>query len=93
MKAIHALFVATVSFAGIAQASEITDFPLESSTVSRESVRWQALAARQANQARQDISGPVVVPMSSRSRDEVRQEAASSLKRVDTAAMDHIGGM
>jgi hypothetical protein len=96
MKALHALFAtALLATAAIAQASEITDFPIDTtrSTVSREAVRMQAQAAHQANQPRYDLSGPLVEPMSTRSRDEVRKEGAARLTRAEAIAMDHIGGM
>jgi len=80
--------------AGIVHAIEITDFPVDAtSTVSREFVRAQAIAANAAKELRYDAGGPAVQPMSSRSRDEVRREAAWHRVRDETAAHDQAGGM
>ena len=80
--------------AGLASAVEITEFPQErASTVSREAVRAEALAARQAKAPRYDAAGPAVVPMSSRAREEERQEAEGSRMRDEAAVRDFVGGM
>lgn len=96
MKAISSLIVAAavLSAAGLAQAFEISEVPeVATSTMSRESVRAQALAANQAKQLRHDFTGPAVMPMSSRSRDEVRREAWARTTQPEDVALDRVGGM
>ena len=95
MNAIRSIAAAVaICAAGIVHATEITEFPLDAtSTVSRDFVRAQAIAANAAKQLRYDFSGTAVMPMSSRSRDDVRKEATRHRMSDEVAARDLVGGM
>jgi hypothetical protein len=95
MNAIRTLAAAVaVCAAGAVHAIEITEFPLEpASTLTREAVRAEALAAARAKQLRYDTAGPAVMPMSSRTREEVRREASWSRMHDEASVLDYVGGM
>ncbi|HEX6361706.1 MAG TPA: DUF4148 domain-containing protein [Albitalea sp.] len=93
MNAIRLAAAAIACIAGTVHATEITEFPQpEPSTLTREAVRAEARAARDAGQLRHDESSPAVVPMSERSREAVRREAATAERR-HAALGDYVGGM
>lgn len=101
MKSIQIAIAATtllagIAAAGLAQASEISEFPVSStSTVSRAEVRAQAEAANKAGLLRYDFIGsasmPGVEPMSQKSREEVRKQA---VERTSSRAVSesYVGG-
>ena len=95
MNAIHtALAVAALFAVGVAQAGEITEFaPAASMQVSRDQVRAEAKTANDAGMLRYDFTGPAVTPMSTKTRDEVRQEAVSRPATDAVAASYFVGGM
>ncbi|HEX6703553.1 MAG TPA: hypothetical protein VF169_02230 [Albitalea sp.] len=94
MKAIHLLGACVLLASAAAHAGEISEFPIsDMSVASRDAVRAQAVAANDARQLRYDTVGPVVAPMSSRSREEVRREAAVRNVFRDLRTLDHAGGM
>jgi len=75
------LATVTLCAAGLAQASEITDFAIPStSTVSRQAVQAEAQKLNQMNLLRVDFLGPVAMdpPRSLKSREQVRMEAEST---------------
>lgn len=85
--------VAIAAF-GVAQASEITEFPLEKSIKSRAEVQAEARTVRASQGALYDGSllAHKVMPATMKSRDEVRLEARAA-KRNAVMENDLIGGM
>jgi len=83
-----------LSAACFTQASEITDFPaVASPTTSREAVRAEARAAVAAG-ARYDFIGPEMqLPVSTKSRDEVRREAVMHDRHDVLSTWTRVGGM
>ena len=96
MNAIRTTLIAVaLSAVGAAQASEITEFPLPaSSNVTRAAVRAEAAAANKAGALRYDFSGAAVMPMSAKTREQVRMETiAARLSPEAKAAWFFVGGM
>ena len=84
---------ATLFTMGLAQAGEITEFPVaDTSTVSRADVQAEAVAANQAGALRYDFIGPVQQPMSVKSREEVRWEAVQRPAKDGTRVSMFVGG-
>jgi len=94
MNLIRTLAAATLFTTGVAQAIEITDFPLPgTSSVSRAEVQAAAEDANRAGALRHDFIGPVQQPMSVKSRDEVRNESVQRLAKDMSSTSPMVGGM
>jgi hypothetical protein len=95
MNAIRTTFTALIlAAAGVAQAGEITNFPLEKSIASRLEVQAAARTVRSGPGELYDGTQLAAKPMpaSTKSRDEVRMEARlGTLDRV--MQNDRVGGM
>jgi hypothetical protein len=92
-----ALAAIALSATALAQASEITNFPIPaSSSLSRAEVRAEARKLIATDSLRYTFIGPVETkaPVSTKSRDEVRKEAAASRGSADKVAGSYLtGGM
>lgn len=86
-----------LSATAFAQASEITNFPVPtSSTISRTEVQAQARTSITSGSLSYNLVGPAEMkaPVSMKSRDEVRKEAASVRPNADKVAGSYLtGGM
>ena len=97
MKAIRITF-ATIALSAMGffvQASEISEFPLAStSNVTRAAVKADTHAASKAGLLRYDAVGSSVVPMSMKTREQVRIETAAARTSPEAAAGSYfVGGM
>lgn len=91
----HTLTVVALAAAGVAQASEITEFPLEPGTRSRAEVRAEAQSGRSQGPGELYDGRRLATPASAgmpKTREQVRLEARTSMP---DAAMrnDRVGGM
>lgn len=97
MKAIRLTFatVALSAMGFIVQASEISEFPLATtSNVTRAAVKADTKAASQAGLLRYDAVGTSVVPMSMKTREQVRLETSAARGNPDTVTDSYfVGGM
>lgn len=90
MKAIQTALAASLFAIGAAHASEITDFPLPTTS---ERTRAEVQAEAQGPQMRYDFVGPTVTPMSTKSREEVRKDALVRSHKDLVAGSYFVGGM
>lgn len=91
------IFASTLAACALAQANEVTDFPVSTSaSTSRAAVKAEARKANDAGLLRYDFLGPrEAMPMrSSKSREQVRMEATASLRsKRAPGSYDYTGGM
>jgi hypothetical protein len=97
MKAIRLTF-ATIALSAMGffvQASEVSEFPLAStSNVTRAAVKADTKAANKAGLLRYDAVGTSVVPMSMKTREQVRMETSAARSNTDAGAGSYfVGGM
>jgi hypothetical protein len=97
MKAVRLTFatIALSAMGFIVQASEITEFPLATtSNVTRAAIKADTKAANKAGQLRHDLVGTSVMPMSAKTREQVRMESAAARSSADAMAGAYfVGGM
>ena len=98
MNSIHITLAAlALSATAVAQASEITEFPITTSaSISRAEVQAEARKLVATDSLRYTFIGPVEMkaPVSTKSRDEVRKEVAASRGNANMLAGSYlIGGM
>lgn len=85
--------VIALAAAGLAQAAEYTNFPLEPSTRSRAEVRAEARTAVAMPGEFYDGSALAMSVQAAKSRDTVRMEARVALRMIDPVMFnDQIGG-
>ena len=97
MKAIRLTF-ATIALSAMGffvQASEVSEFPLATtSNMTRAAVKADTRSASQSGRLRYDFVGPSVMPMSMKTREQVRAEAAAARSAPEALAGAYfVGGM